>query len=394
MKGNRRRKIMADKIKELYLSGKTYRQIADIVGMNPERVRWKIRQSDYYNPKSSEQQHFKSKKEFRQDGSMLIEEKVALKDIDNYEQVLTDLKLDPNQWEIVSARFSKWDSMSEEGTPLYATKISVKPKTVTFSVDDFINKVNEGIKPITLDRKNSRVGQENLVLPLFDLHFGNMKLEEYQESLQKMLSTIEKGYKNIVIICGGDILNEDNYNGTTASGTSIEKTDMMSAWQDCFQFINTLLVNAYNNCENVKLVYIPGNHDTFSGHTVLLALRQYHSLNTDIEFDISQEVYKAFMLENVFIGCTHGHKSRVSRYPMLMATRFPKLWGEANIRECFTGHLHTEWLSKDTDGIQIRQMPSRNKPDQWHTDMGFTASHKRFIMVTYTSDEISSLIYA
>lgn len=389
---------------ELYLQGFSWNDIAEQLKETRDRVRWWVRRSDKYVPnlhkrhKEAKDSHrkleVKREQTINADGSMIIEDKLAFRSITDYDKIIEDLGLDPNLWEVVSARFSEWDALGNDGEKLYSSRVSVKPKKNDKAVDfekalEFI----KTIKPIEVDYKRYE-GENNLVVPLFDLHFGNETIESYKPYLTNMLDRIRNGYKKIVFISGGDILNEDNYNGQTASGTVIGKTNMTVAWQDCFSFYCTLLNNALEYAKEVELVYIPGNHDTFSGHTVLLALEQFYSLTEGIKFDLKQEVYKSFLLDEVFIGCTHGHRANVKRYPMIMASMFPKLWGASNIRECFTGHLHNEWSSKDSEGIMIRQMPSRNKADDWHREMGFIASHKRFMLVEYNSKEIEALYYA
>lgn len=370
--------MLNEKIKELYLANKTYKEIAQLLEMNYKTVESRIRRSDYYSPRRSRPVEEVSLTEKSQ--IILTKLNVEIKDITNHSKLIEKFGFNSNEWIIKSAKFDE----IEDG--IYDVKLVIIPKPEELNTKSIVEALNN-IKKVKAPEV-IKTSEKNLVIPLFDLHFGNSTLEDYRESLEKIKFHIQTGYKKIVLLAGGDILNEDNYNGQTSSGTLIGKTDMTNAWLDCFNFFREILFFASEYSEKVELVYVPGNHDSFSGHTVLLALQQVYPF---IHFDLEQEVYKAFLLDEVFIGLTHGHRSRVKNYPMIMATLFPKLWGEANIRECFTGHLHNEWSSKDDSGIMIRQMPSRNKLDDWHKEMGFVSSHKRFILAEYSSKEINSL---
>lgn len=394
-------KQIKDKIKEMYLKNKSYKEIGDALGLKKENVRGHIRNQAYYNPETKyrpsqtkEQKVEYKSREIKSDGSMVIEEAIAINDLNDFDKILQELDLDPSLWEVVNARFSEWDALGNDGEKLYATKVAVKPKPANeqFKLEQALAEISK-LRPyenIPVKAKTDSVN--NLVIPMYDLHFGNSTYESYEDSLNDIKSILATGYNKVVIVAGGDILNEDNYNGTTASGTVIGATDMQQAWIDCYRFFSEIITVAHKYSKEVIVLYVPGNHDTFSGHTVLLALNQAFK-NFDIKFNVSQEVYKALMLDKVFVSFTHGHKASVKKYPMISATMFANMWGTAETRECFTGHLHTEWSSMDNEGLMVRQMPSRNRPDQWHIDMGFTASHKRFLLAEYDSSEIKKLHY-
>lgn len=373
-------------MKELYLRGRSYRDIGEELGISEEAARGRIRNRDYYSPRSN-----KRLQETIKQLSFYPSEELGTELTDDVKKrLMQEAGIDDENWDIIKAKISTWDMPGRE-EPGKSINLTVRPKTIDEKIRfEEIAEDLRRIEPIELNKPKTK-GSTNLVIPLYDLHFGISDLEYYQETLENIITAIGvKDYNQILIITGGDILNEDNYKGTTASGTPIEKTDMHKAWLECFQFLSTILEKAYNHSGQTRLMYVPGNHDTFSGHTVLLGISQYFR-NTDIDFDLSQEVFKATMLDNVMISATHGHRSNIKRYPMICAAGFPQYWAQAKSRECFTGHLHTEWQSRDSEGIVIRQMPTRNKLDQWHKDSGYIAAHKRMYVFEYSKDDIRSI---
>lgn len=393
---------MNEKIKDLYLKGLSYNDISTAVGLDAEVVRGRIRRSDYYEPKTTSYLSSTPDRESHNlysDGSRVIEKILQLT-----ESELIDPKLllkthgfDPNRWELQSATNNYWgQSVDEVGNQvtLYQSKIRIKPLDNAVDWEEIKDFFKEHVKPTEhIDKVKFTQGQY-LVLPMFDLHFGNSSFVDYWSSLCEIVNVIRQGYEEILIISGGDILNEDNYNGTTASGTVIEKTDITKAWKDAFRFMEILIKNSLEYANKVSYMYIEGNHDTFSGHTIQLALEERFS-NNDINFDVERGVYKATLLGNNFIATTHGHKSRVKNYPQIFATEFSKLWGNEKVknRECFMGHFHTEWSSTDDGGLLIRRVPTKNKLDKWHKDSGFVTGHKRFMVCEYTPDEIKKIYY-
>lgn len=369
-------------MEEMYMRGSSYEEIGDMLGISKEAARGRIRNRDYYTPNSR----------------TIISSQISFFEGSNDSQMPDDIKIklmkeagiDPNEWDITRARISSWDMAGRE-EPAKSINLTVAPKKLEDKVK--YEQIAEDIRKIEPIKLNSskETGISNLVIPLFDLHFGTSSLEHYKQVLTNIVTHIQENrFNNIVIIAGGDILNEDNYNGTTSSGTQIGATNMQQAWLECFQFFSTIIQEAYSKSNILKVLYVPGNHDTFSGHTVLLALERYFE-DSDIEFDTTQEVFKAILLDKVMICATHGHKSNIKKLPLIFATSFPQYWSEANARECFTGHFHHEVVSQDV-GIVLRQMPTRNVVDQWSKDNGFTTSQEKMFIVEYNKDELKSII--
>lgn len=367
-------------MKELYLQGETYEEIGRAIGVSAETARGRIRNRDYYSPYTRD-----NLKEIEFDNFTIDSENEDLK-----RKLMEDAGLNYDDWEITRARISSWDMAGRE-EPGKSVKLTVSPKKPIDEIKyEKIAEDIEKIKPIKLSKQKIS-GKNNLVIPLFDMHFGTSDLEHYKPVLSNIKEHIDNNkFNNILIICGGDLLNEDNYNGTTASGTNIGKTNMHQAWLDCFEFISTIIKFSYNKCNNLRVLYVEGNHDTFSGHTVLLSLEKYFD-DSDIEFDTSKDVFKSVLLDNVMICATHGHKANLKKLPLIYATNFPVYWSKSKTRECFTGHFHHEIVSQDI-GIVLRQMPVRNVKDQWSKDNGFTTSQDKMFIVEYTADELKAII--
>lgn len=302
---------------------------------------------------------------------------------------------DPERFELLSVTNNFWQqNNTQDGlVNLYQSKIKVKPlPNNLINYDGIIKRLTKEIEPISKIHNISR-GDEYLLVSLFDLHFGNSTIEDYQLSLDKTRYRISQGYKEILIIVGGDLLHNDNHRGTTSSGTVIDKVDMTKAWDMAFDYLLSIIETSLQYAPKVEVMYVPGNHDEMVGQTVIKALERYLA-NSHVTFDSEQEMFKARLLGKNFIGATHGDKATIKRYPMIYATSFATLWGADGVitRELFTGHLHKE-LWGDLDGLFFRQAPTRNRLDQYHKDNGFVTAQKRFQLVSYDEYEPTSVMY-
>lgn len=323
---------------------------------------------------------------------------LSLEQAKDQQYILEAHGFDHTEWEVVSAKSSQWNHQNKEhGTStMYSSKVTVKPKKDTNEVD--YNYIAKQIADKVVAREPKEYipvySDKYLTIPLFDLHFGNNTLEDYDESLGKILSIMNNEYKEILIISGGDQLHNDSHRGMTSSGTVIDKVDMTQAWEDAFDMLDMIIDKALDCAETVRVLYVPGNHDEYSGQTLLKALEKVYRAEDRLTIDSEHKMFKATLLGHNFIGASHGDKSNKGKYPMLLAITFSQLWGKEAVRtrELYVGHLHHE-LVIDKDGLLIRQAPTRNKADQWHEDNGFTTAHKRFSVVEYDEYEPTAVYY-
>lgn len=322
---------------------------------------------------------------------------LSLEQAKDQQYILEAHGFDHTEWEVVSAKSSQWNHQNKEhGTStMYSSKVTVKPKKNNeVDYEAIAEQLASKVKTREAKPYKQIVSEKYLTVPLFDFHFGNNTLEDYDESLGKILNIIDKEYKEILIISGGDQLHNDNHRGMTARGTVIDKVDMTQAWEDAFDMLDMVIDKSLDCAETVKVIYVPGNHDEYAGQTIVKALEKVYRAEDRLTIDSRQKMFKATLLGHNFIGASHGDKANKNKYPMLFATTFSQLWGKENVktRELYVGHLHHE-LIIDKEGLLIRQAPTRNKADQWHEDNGFTTSHKRFNVVAYDEYEPTAVYY-
>ena len=296
----------------------------------------------------------------------------------------------PDEWEIVSSKSSMWNHHNKkDGTKtLYASKISVKPKQVKIDWDYVLNKIQD-VPQVTVKPKYVETDIRYLNIPLFDMHLGISTYDDYKPTQAKILHLIKNGYKELLIPIGSDMFHHNDHRHRTASGREIEQTDMTKAWEYAVQFYEPIIKEGLRKCGRVSVVFIKGNHD----ESLSWAFTKYlEGRFPQVNFNTDFKERKVHMLGTNFIGLNHGDKKKEKDITENFATEFPNEWSKATTREVFVGHLHSERVL-DKGGVLIRRMPTRNKADQWHQDMGYTTAHKRFQIFEYSEHELESIHY-
>ena len=296
---------------------------------------------------------------------------------------------DPNEFELISVKNNIWNTNSKtQGVQtLYSSKISVKPKVDGFNVDKLIEKLK--IKPSILSYKEKQ-GENLLVIPYFDKHFGISTFEHYIPVLSKTISKIQsKTWSKILLICGQDELHNDGFTGQTTSGTMIDKVDMEKAWADAFNFESAIIDEAIKNSNSVEVVFSAGNHDQAMGWALAKALEVKYP---QLYFNTEMKQFKAFTWENIFLGITHGDKANQQRAIKAILAEYGKLMTASNTREILTGHLH-HTKTHDDFGIVYRTLGSGVPTDSYHADHAFIGAMKQFQMLEYNKDFIEAIYY-
>ncbi|NVO88935.1 transposase [Lactobacillus rhamnosus] len=291
---------------------------------------------------------------------------------------------DPSLFDMISGDYKVYEQHStKDGTvPQYSVHVRVKPKAGTLTSKDLIALLNSNIKPVNIP--NERIGQRNLVVPLFDLHFGISTYDHLRPVLNQIVAILHHGYKHIVIELGGDLLHSDFMNTTqTVKGTQLDHVNTVKAWSDAKLFVGQVIETAIANSMHVSLRAIGGNHDHDMQWAFVDGLAdrypQVHVHNT-IEYR------QAFRLEHVGILMAHGDVA-LKRLPMLFANEYPDIWATSTWREIQYGHFHHEVVD-DELGVIMRQLGTPKPLDNYERKNGLTMAQKTLQVFEYDDSRL------
>ena len=299
------------------------------------------------------------------------------------DEIIELLKIDTTKWKLsqywnkqmgdhwrVSALISQ---VKNSETQLFEELlVNWKPKTYK------IPKANvSGIK-----KNNPMCG----VMSLQDIHFGKQGNEtidkDFEDTIKNLIQrAVPTHYiETMYFVVGGDLINMDTFQGTTTSGTPLDNCmSATDAYIQAFDAMHWAINYIKNYCENLVVVYVPGNHDRLSSHHLVHALSM--SIVCDqISWDIKYEERKVVVWHNNFNAFEHGDK-RSKNNPLIYASEYPKQWGATTNRTLFKGHIHTDrkveyMTSNETAGFIEKTLPSLGKTDYYHYSNKFTGNRR------------------
>jgi len=281
--------------------------------------------------------------------------------------------------------------VSADGT---ITEAWIKQKVTDFDVEGFMQGLKGEVEPFVREKtiqNGDRTGM--LEIPLFDMHWGIMKSEDYQPVLERIIDIIRgHDWDQIVIPIGQDLFHNDSLeHGITSNGTSIEKVDTETAVRQARAFFCTIIEEALLNSNSTRVIYTPGNHDRTMSWMFVLALKErFGSDAVDDEFRFR----KCVTYGKNAIMLTHGDSKRgtAANLASIFPVAFPVEFSGAKTREIHAGHLHHEGEA-DHFGVMVRRLSTRVEADYW-TDMNdYVGAMRRFMLFGWAQEGLRAIYY-
>jgi len=212
---------------------------------------------------------------------------------------------------------------------------------------------------------NEEVGED------YDLMMGANRINN---SIDDMVSEISS-YKinKILMPIGNDFMHFDSVRHTTAFGEHFLDTDTRYAkvYQTGLLCLAYMVERALEICDDIELIYVPGNHDMTSAFTLTVALAQRFMNDPRVSVDLKMNPRKWRMYGGTLLGFDHGQEAKPNQLAMTFATEAKDVWSDSTYREIQIGHKHQKWEKMyegviPTNGVLIRRNPSLCNVDAWH----------------------------
>lgn len=301
------------------------------------------------------------------------------------EEIIILLKIDTSKWKLSQywnkQKGNKWE-ISALVTKIKEQEIDLVEVLKTIKLPTY-NKITNLLK----SKKDPACG----VISLQDLHFGKGDDEELEKHIYAAISdllgkaTSNYNLERIIFVIGGDLLNMDTFNDTTTSGTLMKsKSDPVSTYIKAFEAVCVIITLLKQACDDLRVVYIPGNHDRLSSFHLLHAVSQAFVNEKDILFDVRYDERKVQAYGDNMFCFEHGDVSKKNN-ALVYATEYPIIWGHSRYRRLYTGHYHfkktTEFISEnELNGFTTKILPSLSGTDYWHYHKKFTGSKKAAVL--------------
>lgn len=306
------------------------------------------------------------------------------------EALLTKLKLNPEEWQIIDYRFGHHEVAikDEQNRVCTNARIRIKPRVKEINPNamlEIIDKVfSKKIKPINLPKKevDKELDKDSVtVLGAVELHLGkearefdvgenynvDIAIERYETIINVLCEEQEyrKSHKLIYGI-GNDFLNIDTPANTTTRGTpqnggisSYELFDIALKLQ--LQSLLTIR-EKYNE---VEVVLVKGNHANQLEYALFRALQQRFIGDSTISFKDDYKEVQAIKMGNTSVFMSHGD-SNYKRIVESMSKEFYQIYGETEHRYILLGHLHHKQKLDELNGFTVFRLSSPSGIDRWH----------------------------
>jgi UDP-2,3-diacylglucosamine pyrophosphatase LpxH len=318
------------------------------------------------------------------------------------EEIWQETKMDKKFW-IFSSVYHKKQSRGFLYTALFKKKQINTPEVFQETFTEFL-KTYKPSSQITKDIQGSN-NKISLIIPKQDAHFNKYdiygknnideRFKKNYNSIHEMLikakatNTIDE----VVYVVGSDQFNSEWTNTTTKLTPQQNIFSYQSAFQKIcdheVKVINTL--GQYSN--QVKIYFIPGNHDEFVGWHLINWLESYYRNDKSISFNTSIENTKYYRYNNTAIMFNHGDAIKPADLAKKFPIGFKNEWSLCDNYIIITGDLHTE-LSMDINGIKYYRVPQLSSAiSKWDDKKGYTDSKAEATAFVITSNNGISDIY-
>jgi len=319
------------------------------------------------------------------------------------EEIIELLKIDTTKWKLSSY----WNKETYSGWMVSAMVSALKHQPIDILAEVIANFKPE-YQPIGEVFINEKFDRDCIgVLSTQDLHFGKEDnqwiFHHFKQSITNLVQRAFMSHKlhKIVYVIGGDLLNMDTFSGTTTSGTPLDNHQRAQhAYTEAFNALYWSVSYIKQFCENLHVVYIPGNHDRLSSYHLAHALSKcFDHEDYSIYFDVEYAERKVVVCGHNFFAFEHGDVTKKNT-PLVYATEFPMSWGKTKYRTCYTGHFHskktTEYITENEhNGFAIKHLPSLCSTDYWHYHNKFVGSKRQALMEVHDVEKgkVSEFIY-
>ena len=317
------------------------------------------------------------------------------------EEIIDILNIDTTQWKLSSY----WNKQMGDHWRVSAMVTKLKDNEVDNVAEllkGFKPKKYKEVKRIKTPGRTKTAG----VLSLQDIHFGKEGNETIDKCFEEtIIDLVERAtsahhLEKIYYVVGGDLINMDTWSGSTTSGTPLD--NCMTATESYMQSFNAIQwsINYIKQfCDELQVVYIPGNHDRLSSFHLAHGLSKCFD-NPSILWDVVYLERKVFVYGDNFFAFEHGDVNTKNSL-MLYSMEYPREWGKTLFRTLYTGHYHhkkkIEYITAhENTGFMLKILPSLSRTDYYHYHNKFVGSRRSGVLSLHSPDkgEICELTYS
>lgn len=326
-----------------------------------------------------------------------LAEMMELFGIDGKSWVVTNFRA--NEWQgfyKIKNRVGDVETTGHQKVRLYQTRLTLK-RIVAEEIEHAILKfTKEHVKALPTRKKKGRSPHDYPQMVswgLWDAHLGMYAFRgevgaDYDVGIatNRVLNSIDdmveelRAYpiEKILMPIGNDFLHFDSVRHTTTFGDNFLDTDtryghIYLAGLRCLAY---MVERATEICDDIELIYVPGNHDLGTSYGLTVALSQRYRNDERVTADLSFNPRKYRKFGRTLLGYEHGQKCKAAQLALIMHEEARDLLAGVVWKEWQVGHTHQrqeKWFQgvEPTNSVLIRTNPCLCNVDSWHHNQGF-----------------------
>jgi hypothetical protein len=225
------------------------------------------------------------------------------------------------------------------------------------------------------------------VYPIGDLHVGmlawgketgvdwdlSIAAAEIRRVTSALVASMPSA-ENALIINVGDFFHADDSRNETP--TNHHRLDVDGRFPKILTvgiaLMRAIIDEALRKHETVTVWNRSGNHDPHT--SVMLAVTLAAVYEHEPRVKVSREFGQFDVLQfgSCLLGSTHGHTIKGGQLPLLLAARYPELWGATKHRCWYTGHVHHD-EARSFAGCSVESTRIIPPKDAWAHGAGYDA---------------------
>ena len=191
-----------------------------------------------------------------------------------------------------------------------------------------------------------------------------------------------------IVLNLGDFFHADNSsNRTERSGNSLDVDTRYAKVLGLGVKLNIRCIElALQRHQRVVARMLGGNHDPHSSYALAIALSCFFDGNPRVTIDCDPSKFFKWTFGKVMVLGTHGDTVKPEQVPGVMASRWPKDWGQTIYRYAYLGHLHHRAKGGGEDsGVVWEVFQTLAAKDAWHAAGKYT-SGRSVTAITHHSE--------
>lgn len=192
----------------------------------------------------------------------------------------------------------------------------------------------------------------------------------------------------------GDFLHSDSHAAVTPTNKHLLDVSgrfpqAVRAAVRCNRRIVEMLLRKH---KKVHLIYCDANHDPSAGAWQRETAADAYRNEPRVTVDTSPDSYYAYQFGKVMLGFHHGHRRNPNNVDVVLAAKFPKMFGECSWRYAFTGHLHSDKVV-ESPLMRTEQLRSLATSDAYASSAGYVSKRDGKV-ITFHRDcgEVSRVV--